>query len=152
MQAHVMSCWACVMHACVHGACALTNMGASKYLNCLACTQANSNLVKITTTCFWVLNTQNANRNMPNMILIAYLNENLPNCNENFAWGKQEPLVQPACLGTKQKVRKQSKLHFTFISCRYHNFYIKPILILIEFQHATHVESCLGSVLHAGPP
>ena len=27
------------------------------------------------------------------MILIAYLNENLPDCNENLAWGNQEPLV-----------------------------------------------------------
>ena len=30
---------------------------------------------------------------MPNMIPIAYLNDNLMDCNENLAWGKQEPLV-----------------------------------------------------------
>ena len=69
--------------------------------------QANSNLVKITASHFQVLNTQNANENMPNMIPIAYLNENFTNCNENFAWGKQEPLIHPYMFGTSQKVRKQ---------------------------------------------
>ena len=28
------------------------------------------------------------------MILITYLNENFTDCNENLAWGKQEPLIQ----------------------------------------------------------
>ena len=56
--------------------------------------QADLNLAKITTSHFQVLNTQNANQYMPNMIPIAYLNENLTDCNENLAWGKQEPLVQ----------------------------------------------------------
>ena len=69
--------------------------------------QANSNLVKITASHFQVLNTQNANENMPNMIPIAYLNENFTNCNENLAWGKQEPLIHPYMFGTSQKVRKQ---------------------------------------------
>ena len=39
---------------------------------------------------------------MPNMILIAYLNKNFTNCNENLAWGKQEPLFTPMCFGTSQ--------------------------------------------------
>ena len=51
--------------------------------------QANLNLGKITTSHFQVLN---GNRNMPNMIPIAYLNENFTDCNENLAGGKQEPL------------------------------------------------------------
>ena len=34
-----------------------------------------------------VLNTQNSNGNMPNMILIAYLNENFTDCNENLGLG-----------------------------------------------------------------
>ena len=29
------------------------------------------------------------------MIPIAYLNENFMDCNENLAWGKQEPLIHP---------------------------------------------------------
>ena len=56
--------------------------------------QADLNLVKITTSQYWVLNTQNANQNMHNLIPIAYLNENFINCNENLAWGKQEPVIQ----------------------------------------------------------
>ena len=32
---------------------------------------------------------------MPNMIPIAYLNENFMDSNENLAWGKQEPLIHP---------------------------------------------------------
>ena len=62
--------------------------GAFKYLSGLACMKDNSNLEKITTSHFGVLNTQNAYENMPNMIPIAYLNENLMDCNENLAWGK----------------------------------------------------------------
>ena len=50
--------------------------------------QADPNLVKITAAHSWVLNTQNPNRNMPNMILSVYLNENLLDCNENLALGK----------------------------------------------------------------
>ena len=50
--------------------------------------QANANLGKLTASHFQVLNTQNANENMPNMIPIAYLNEILMDCNENQAQGK----------------------------------------------------------------
>ena len=87
----VMLCLACTMCVHVHGACALNKNGVSKYPSGLACTQANSNLAKITTSNFQVLNTQNANEKMPNMIFIAYLKD----CNENLAWGKQEPLIHP---------------------------------------------------------
>ena len=62
--------------------------GASKYLSGLECRQADLNLENITTSHFWVLNVQNANKNMPNMISIAYLNETLMDCNENLAWDK----------------------------------------------------------------
>ena len=86
------------------------------------------------------------------MILIAYFNENLTDCNENLAWGKRNPSFIPTCFGTKQNVRSWSKLHFTFISCGNHTFEISPILILIEFQHITPVECYLGSVLGAQPP
>ena len=55
--------------------------------------QADLNLAKITASDFQLLNTQYAKRNMPNMILIAYPNKNLTNCNENFTWGKQESLI-----------------------------------------------------------
>ena len=63
-------------------------ISASKYLSGLACMQANLNLDKITASHFQVLNIQNANENMPNMIPIAYLNENLMDYNKNLAWGK----------------------------------------------------------------
>ena len=102
MQTLVMSGHACMVHSCVHGACALCKTSTSKYLSGLACTQAELNLVKITTTHCWVgvLNTQNANRNMPNMIPTAYLNENFTDCKENLAWGKSEPLMHPNMFGT----------------------------------------------------
>ena len=77
----------------VHGACSLYKYGMSKYLSGLACMQADLNLVKITASHFWVLNAQNANKNMPNVIPIAYLNKNFMDCNENLAQGKQEPLI-----------------------------------------------------------
>ena len=74
--------------ACMHGACALNKYAASMDPSGLACMQANTNLEKITASHFWVLNAQNANKNMPIMIPIAYLNENFMDCNENMAWGK----------------------------------------------------------------
>ena len=88
----VTSHWACMSCTCVHGTCTQNKYGA-KYLSDLACTQAKSNLEKISIPHFQVLNSQNANKNMPNMFPIAYLNENLMKCNEDLAWGKQERLV-----------------------------------------------------------
>ena len=58
----------------------------------------------------------------------------------------------PTCFGTKQKVRKWRKLCYTFFSCSNHNSKNNLILVHIEFQHTTPVESCLGSASHAGPP
>ena len=52
--------------------------------------QAKPPLGQITTSHFWVLITETANGNIPTMILIAYLNENLPDCTENLMGGKQE--------------------------------------------------------------
>ena len=84
----VLSHLACVSCACMYGTCALNKYGMSKYLSGLACTQANLNLEKISTLHFQVLWAQNSNKNMPKMIPIVYLNENLMDCNENLAWGK----------------------------------------------------------------
>ena len=91
----VMSHWACVSCMHMHGARAIIKMGVSKYSNSLTGTPADSNLGKLTTSHFKALITQNANENMPDMFPIVYLNENLRYCNENLAWGKQEPLVHP---------------------------------------------------------
>ena len=46
------------------------------------------------------------------MILIAYLNENLPNCNENLAWGKQEPLIHSYVFRDQSKLEKPVKTSF----------------------------------------
>ena len=46
--------------------------------------QAEPTPDKITTSHFQVLNTQFANENMQKKILIAQVNENLPDCNENL--------------------------------------------------------------------
>ena len=70
-----------MMH--VHGTHAIIKMGASKYSNGLTGMPANSNLMKLTATHFKALITQNANKNMPNMFPLVYLNENLRYCNEN---------------------------------------------------------------------
>ena len=78
----------------------------------LACTQANPNLVKTTTSYFQVLNTQNANQNMPNMIPIACLNKNFTNSNENLGWGKQEPLVQLYMFWYETEGEKVAKTSF----------------------------------------
>ena len=77
-----------IICACIHGAHALNKNGASKYPSGLACMQADSNLEEITSSHFQLLNAQNANENMPNMIPIAYVNENMMDCNENVEWGK----------------------------------------------------------------
>ena len=84
----VTSHLACVLHVHMHGACVLITYDMPKYPSGLACLQSDSNLGKLTASHFRVLNTQNANRNMPNMFPIAYLNKNLRYCNENLAWGK----------------------------------------------------------------
>ena len=84
----VTSHLACMMHIHMHGICALNKYVASEQSSGLACTQADLNLAKITATHFWVINTQNGNENIPNMIPIAYLNENFMDCNENLARGK----------------------------------------------------------------
>ena len=86
--------------------CALSKKSMSKYPSSLVRAQDNLNLGKITASHFWVLNTQNANENMPNMIPIAYLNETLMDCNENLAWGKQEPLIHPYMIWYTKTVRK----------------------------------------------
>ena len=90
----VISCQACTSCAYVHSACALNKNSVPKYPRGLACTQADSNLRKLTASHFQVLDTQNANKNMPSIFPIAYLNENERYCNENLAWCKQELLVQ----------------------------------------------------------
>ena len=79
----VTSRWAFASHVREHGARAIIKMGASKYLNGLTGTPADSNLGKITDSHFKVLITQNANKNMPDLFPIVYLNENLRYCNEN---------------------------------------------------------------------
>ena len=65
------SCQACTTHACMHGACTLSDFGTPMYFRLPACTQANQDLGKIATTHFGVLITQNANKNMQNMIFIT---------------------------------------------------------------------------------
>ena len=79
----LMSQWACAALTHVHGACAIIKMGTSKYSNGLTGMPADSNLGKLTAPHFNALFTQNANKNMPNMFPIVYLNENLKYCNEN---------------------------------------------------------------------
>ena len=111
----VTSRWACVSCACVHGACAIIKMGASKYSNGLMGMPANLNLMKLTTSHFNALNTQNANENMPNMFPIVYLNENLRYCHENSGWGKREPLVHPYMFWYSTKGEKTAKNSFYFI-------------------------------------
>ena len=107
----VTSHWACTSCVRKHGTHAIIKMGASKYSNGLMGMPADSDLGKLTTPHFKALITQNANENMPDMFPMVYLNEILRYCNENCAWGKQEPLVHPSftptCFGTQQKVRKQ---------------------------------------------
>ena len=92
-QTLVMSCQACAACADVHGIHEICKTSVSKYLSGQECMPADLNLVKMTASHFWVLNTQNANQNMPDMIPIAHLNENFTNCDENLEWGNSEPLV-----------------------------------------------------------
>ena len=61
-------------HMCIHGTHALIKYGVPKYPSGMVCMQADSNLGKVTASHFQVLNTQDANENMPNMFPIAYLN------------------------------------------------------------------------------
>ena len=75
-----MSYQACMTCVYMHGAHALSNFGMPMYFRWLVYMQADQNLGKITASHFGVLITQNANMNMPNMILIAELNKNLPDC------------------------------------------------------------------------
>ena len=111
----VTSRWACT--SCVHmnGARAIIKMGTSKYSNGLTGMPADLNLGKLTASHFNALMTQNANKNMPNMFPIVYLNENLRYCNENLAWGKQKPLVHPYVFWYSTKGEKAVKNSFYFI-------------------------------------
>ena len=113
----VTSQWACVSCTCMHGTHAIIKMDRSKYLNSLMGTPAESNLGKLTATHFNALITQNANQNMPNMFPIVYLNENLRYCNENLAWGKQEPLIHPYMFWYTTKGEKvvKTSFYFTFL-------------------------------------
>ena len=111
----VTSHLACMVHAYMHGTCALDKYGASKYPIGLVCMQADSNIGELTTSHFWVLNTHKANENMPNMIPIAYLNENLMDCNESLAWSKQQPLIHPYIFWYTTKGKKVVKSSFYFI-------------------------------------
>ena len=116
-----MSYQACMTCVYMHGAHALSNFGMPMYFRWVVYMQADQNLGKITASHFGVLITQNANMNMPNMILIAELNKNLPDCNENLGWvGNENPSFIPTSPGIKQSTRSWSKLHVTFISCSNH--------------------------------
>ena len=55
--------------------------------------QAKRYLSKITATHFSTLNTDYANWNMLKRILIAMLNENKADCNENFRICAEEPVA-----------------------------------------------------------
>ena len=55
--------------------------------------QAKQYLLKITASHFSTLNTDFANRNMLKRILIAMLNENKEDCNENFRICAEEPVA-----------------------------------------------------------
>ena len=77
--------------------------------------QADLNLEKLTASHFQALNAQNPNENMPNMIPIASLNENLMDCNENLAWGKQEPLIHSYIFWYTTKGEKVVKTSFYII-------------------------------------
>ena len=46
------------------------------------------------------------------MILIAYLNENFSDYNENLAWGKQEPLIHSYMFWYQSKHEKLVKTSF----------------------------------------
>ena len=145
----MVSCLVCALCMHMHGTGALniymvcvSKYGVSKYVSGLACTQADSNLGKITTPHFQVLNAQNANKNMPIMLPIAYVNENLMDCNENLAWVNKDPSFNPTNFGTQHKVRKQWKLHFTLSSCRYLTIKSFHIIFIFEYQHTTPVEHC----------
>ena len=46
------------------------------------------------------------------MIPIADLNENLTYCNENLAWGKQEPLIHPYVFWYETKGKRVVKTSF----------------------------------------
>ena len=85
----------------MHVAHALSKFWHAYVLSRPACMQADQNLGKITAPHFGVLITQNVNKNMPNRILIASLNENLPDCNENLGgYKKQEPLLHSCLLAS----------------------------------------------------
>ena len=111
----VRSCLACALCMCMHGTHALNKNGVSKYPSGQACMQADSNLEKITTSHFQLLNAQNANENMPNMIHIVYLNENMMDCNENVGWGKQEPLIHSYIFWITRKGEKVAKTSFYIV-------------------------------------
>ena len=104
------------------GSCAIIAMGMPKYLKGLMGMPANLNLRKLNASHFNVLITQNANKNMPNMFPIVYLNENLRYCNQNLAWGKQEPLIHSYVFWYTTKGENALKTSSYFFTCRYHNF------------------------------
>ena len=131
----------------MHGTCAISKIGMPKYSNGLTGTPADSNLRKLTASHFQVLITQNANKNMPNMFLIVYLNENLRYCNENLVWGKQEPLVHPYMLWYTTKGEKVAKLHFTLFTYRYHNLKTFQIIFLLN----TNIPHLLSTVRLCSP-
>ena len=76
---------------------------------------ANLNLTKLSASHFNALYTQNANKKMPNMFPIVYLNENLRYCNENRAWVKREPLIHPYVFLYTTKGEKVEKKSFYYI-------------------------------------
>ena len=79
----VTSQWACALSTHMHGTHAIIEMGVSKYSHGLMGMPADSNLTKLTASHSKALITQNANKNMPNMFPIVYLNENLRYFNKN---------------------------------------------------------------------
>ena len=108
-----MSHQACATCVHIHGVCTLSNFGVPMYFSRPVYMQAAQNLEKISALRFGVVITQNSNKNITNMILIAELNKNLPDCNENLGVINKNPSFIPMTRSIKQSTRS---FHFTFIS------------------------------------
>ena len=54
---------------------------------------------------------------MPNIIPIAYLNENFMDSNENLTWGEGEPLIHPYmfCYKTYSETAAETSFYILFM-------------------------------------
>ena len=110
----VMSCAHCAVHAHMQAGHPYVYMACQELLMDMPFAPAQLYIMKLTASHFTPLNIRIVNQNVIKMILIAMLNENMANCNENF-WMCAEESLGPCTSSRLQKACRERDITITIL-------------------------------------